>query len=444
MNPVLGNATPAKVPKDSRAGDEIDLLAYAASCWKYRYVLLAVALVVGAVTYVINRQLAPTYETRFRLMGTEPGLDQSPRTTLLNVVAFRELVESPTEVAGLLGEFGLDRPPYNLSPQAFLSNNVNVELIRDSTIIEVTVRLKEDRDLLVKLARRYAERVVETAQRLNTDGIDYTTARIKEQRDLALENLTHAEKELNEFRRKAQIELLRQDVETLLGRRPEALDLNVRIEGARARLRQAEAELTSIDRTRNVRRSVDVLPHVAAPAAPASPSTATKPQAGEQPPAAEKPRTSGAPAATEELRIRPELLDPYVNPVYDALQRDVSALRAEVAGLEQERRALVSRLNLDAREADRLNKLYEAESQLETLTRHRDIARQAYLNAANKYEEARLQSTLRSPRLQILDQALPPDAAVAPRALRNTLAAILIALAASGMAAIMVDHRRNA
>lgn len=396
--------------------DEIDLLEYAGTWWRYRYVLLAAALIAGVVTYVANRQITPTWETTFRLMGTETGLEDGTATRL-NIVAFRELVESPTQAAALIEEFGLHGPPHELTPEKFLNGHVDVAVITDSTIIEVAVRLK-DRDVLVKLARRYAERVVETAQRLNTEGIDYTADRIRQQRDAALERLTTAEAAVEAYQRRTQIELLRKDVDTMLERRPDALDLNVRIQGARARLQQADAELARQPRVRGERRGVDSLASTAPPADPAA-------------------------GAAPDMKIRGELLDPYVNPVYEALSRDVSQYRSELAALEQERKELVGRLQLDSPTAARLTRLYQAESELEALARGRDVAREAYLTAAKQYENARLQSTVRSPRLQILDAALPPDAPVAPRALRNTAAAMLIALTIAAIAVLAFDASRR-
>jgi uncharacterized protein involved in exopolysaccharide biosynthesis len=329
-------------------------------------------------------------------------------------VAYRELVESPTRVAELLSEFGLDKPPHDHTPDKFLQSHLDVEVIRDSTIIEVGVRLK-DRDMLVTLARRYAERVVETAQRLNTEGIDYTAERIRQQRDAALARLNLADQALQQYQSATQIELLRKDVDTLLERRPDALDLTVQIQGARARLQQAEAELARQEKVREVRRGVDSV-------SPTAPVTAT---------------------GREGLQIRRELMDPYVNPVYEALARDVSEYRAQLAGLEQERKELVGRLQLDSPTAAKLGQLYRAEAELEVLARNRDLAREAYMNAANKYEDARLQSTIRSPRLQILDAALPPEAPVAPRSVRNTAAATLIALTLAVIAVIAYDASRR-
>jgi uncharacterized protein involved in exopolysaccharide biosynthesis len=415
--PAVATTPRTKAESAPAPGDEIDLLSYAATCWRYRYVFLVVALVVAGVTYAINRSLEPTYETRFRLMGTESGLENTPASNRLNVVAFRELVESPTQAAALLSEFRLDQPPHNLTPEKFLRSHVDVEVIRDSTIIEVAVRLK-DRDVVVQLARRYAERVVETAQRLNTEEIDYTAEKIKQQRDAALDRLKVAEQTLQNHQRDAQVELLREDVDALLARRPVALDLTVRIQGTRARLQQAEAELAAQQRVRNERRGLD--------------SVETTPPARE-----ERPGTAG------ELQLRGELLDPYVNPVYEAIARDVSAYRAQLAGLEQERKELGSRLQLDAPAVGKLSRLYQVEAELAALTRNTDIARDAYLNAANQYESARLQSTIRSPRLQVLDAALPPDAPVAPRSLRNTVAATLIALTLTVIAVLAFDASRR-
>lgn len=436
----------------ARPGDEIDLLAYVETCWRYRYVLLALVLLTGAVTWLVNLRLAPTYEVVFRLMASEPRVGGEPAREE-SVVQYREFVESQTIAAGLLEEFGLNAPPHNLTPRSFLDDHVAVEIIRDSTIVRVAVRLK-DRELLVRLAQRYAERVVEVAQRLNTEGLDYTTEQIRRQRDAALERLSEAEEALRAYQQKAQIELLRRDVDTMLERRPEALDLTVQIQGERARVQQAEAELTRHERVRDVRRSVDSIPDRKEREPEPRPRVSTRqpPQAtgvnGDRSggPSGGEPTSPPArrPAAEpEDLTIRSELLDPYVNPVYEALERDLSSARSRLASLEQQRKELVSRLQLEAPAAERLNRLYKAEAGLEGVTRARDVARDAYLNAANKYEDARLQSTLRSPRLYILDSALPPDRPVAPRRLRNTLTAMLLAFTFGAIGVIAYDSRRQ-
>jgi uncharacterized protein involved in exopolysaccharide biosynthesis len=411
--PGVPGPSPVREEAARPTGDEIDLLAYGRTWWRHRYVLIAVAVVVGITTYAINRAIAPTYQVEFRLMASEPRLNDEPERPI-GIVTFRELVVSPSEAAALIQEFGLDRPPYNLTAAKFLDQNVNVEVIRDSPIIRVTVRLKNP-DLLVKVARRYAERVVTTAQRLNVEGIDDMTRRIKAQRDAALDRLNGLSREVQDFRQHAQLEVLENDVDTILARRPDALELTVQIQGERARVRQMEAELARQPEVRSVPRATDDVP---------------------EPPARSDAGTAKDP---EGLKIRSDLQNPYINPVYDALQRDLSRSRTQLASLEQQRRELADRIELDAPSAKKLNRLYDAQAGLDALTRDEDVARTAYVNAANKYEDARLQSTVRTPRLNILDAALPPDHPVAPRALRNTLAAMLVALTLAAIVVIAID-----
>jgi uncharacterized protein involved in exopolysaccharide biosynthesis len=104
---------------------------------------------------------------------------------------------------------------------------------------------------------------------------------------------------------------------------------------------------------------------------------------------------------------------------------------------------MVSGLNLAAATRAKLNALYEAETRLARLTGEYDVAHTAYMNASSKYEEASLQVTVRSPRLQILDAALPPERPVAPRILRNVAAAVMLALTLSIVAVLLIDSSRQ-
>ena len=443
----------APEPSESARGDEIDLLAYAAVCWRYRYFLLALALVVAVVTYAINRRIAPTYEVTFRLMASESKLGDEPARAV-SVASFRELLQSQSLAAALLDEFKLTAPPHNLTPRRFLDSNVSVDAIPDTTIIRVAVRLR-DPDLLVRLSNRYADSVVELAQRLNQDEMVYTKDRIKLEADAAKDRLGQAVDALKAFQHKTQIEVLRKDVDSLLIGRPDALALSVQIEGERARLRQAETELAGQDAVRDTKRTVDgvspmrPLPNTSTPPPVAAGGVPAATAAG----AAASPTTAKPPAASatlplgpsepNDLRLRSEVLNPYVNPVYEALSRDVADARSRVAGLERQRKELVDRLKLDAPSAEKLTKLYEAEAELARLTREHDLARASYLSAATKHEEARLQITMRTARLQVLDRALAPDRPVAPRSLRNTVAATLIALTFAIVGVLLFDARRR-
>ena len=427
-------------------------------CWRYRYILLVLALVVAVTTYAINRNIAPTYEVTFRMMASESKLGDEP-TRAVGVASFRELLQSQTLAATILDEFKLTSPPHDLTPRRFLASNVDIDAIPDTAIIRVAVRLR-DPEVLVRLANRYADAVVELAQRMSQEEMVYTKDRIKLEADAAQQRLAQSVDALKTFQRRTQIELLRKDVDSLLVGRPDALALSVQIEGERARLQQVERELSNQEPVRDARRTVDgvsalrPLPALPAPVEPPAAADAAKPapaaDAAKLPPAADaaKPATGVTvrkpePREPQDLRLRSDVLNPYVNPVYEALSRDVADARSQLAGLERQRKELVDRLKLDAPSAEKLNRLYEAEAELARLTRERDLTRASYLSAATKHEEARLQITMRSPRLQVLDGALAPDARWPQFSLRNTIAATLITLTFGIAGVLIFDARRR-
>ena len=465
--------------------DEINLAEYAAVTWRYRWPILAVVLAVGLIAYVINRQLTPVYEVSVRLLATESQIIDDPTTRALSVARFRELLESPSLVAAVLQEFKLSSPPHTLTARRFLDSHLTVTEIPDTGILQASIRMT-DTDLLVKLANKYAEKAVDLATRLNVEETVYARDAIGKQAEAAKQRLTQAEKALEEFRRRTQIELLRKDVESLLEPRPDIFALQLDIEAERAQLRQAEIELARQERVRNVPSSLSALPDPPRPAprpqpnvpterdqtSPKSPvatpettpvwspeNTLRRPDGDKQAGAAdrkearaerqeiEKPTPAGRShepvPPNVPLPIRSELKDPYVNPVYEVLARDVAQSRTRLAGLERRREQLVGGLKLAAPTHAKLDALYRAETQLAHLSGEYDVARAAYLNAASKYEEASLQVTVRSPRLQILDAALPPERPVAPRILRNVAAAVLLALTMSIIAVLLIDSSRQ-
>ena len=489
-------------PDDRQRGpashDEIDLAEYAATGWRYRWVILAAMALAGLIAYVVNRQMTPVYEASVRLLATESRVVDDAVSRSLSVARFRELLESPSLAATVVQEFNLSAPPHGVSPQEFLDSHLTVSEIPDTGILQAAIRLT-DPDTLVKLANRYAEEAVKTAEQMNQGDTVYARDMIKQQADQARTRLAEAERELETFRRKTQIELLRKDVDAILQHRPDVVSLQVDIESERAQLRQAEIELSRQERVRDVRRSLDTIPDTPVPPPATPPATATqgrKPAGGspvwDQPmapgartplePSSGRPQTGSrgsrgtgpeadsrgargatappplpeivesprepepaprTPAPSAALPLRTELNDPYVNPVYEVLSRDVAQSRARLAGLERRRQQLVGDLKLAAPTSAKLERLYGAETQLAHLIGEYEVARAAYINAASKYEESRLEVTLRSPRLQVLDRALTPERPVAPRVARNVAAAIVFAFAVSIAAVLIFDPRRK-
>ena len=370
-------------PVTIRPGDEINLSEYVGTAWHYRWLILAIVAVTALVTYLVNRQITPTYEVTVRMLATESQVIDDATRRALSVARFRELLESPSLIAVVLQEFELSAPPHRMTPYGFLANNLAVREIPDTGILSASVRFT-DPDKLVKIANKYASSAVNLAGRLNQDETKYARELLKVQADQARTRLTEAENELEAFRRKAQIELLRRDVEAILDHRPDVMSLQVDIEAERAQLRQAEIELSKQERVRDVRRSLDTIPdapNVPAPSAtePSRPSEkgpqwsppSSMPQRGRDG-SAERPRegeasapttpstgtTATAPAApSAPLPLRSELNDPYVNPVLRGARAGRRAVQGkarwsrEAPSAARERAEDVRAIQHDARDA---------------------------------------------------------------------------------------------
>ena len=72
------------------------------------------------------------------------------------------------------------------------------------------------------------------------------------------------------------------------------------------------------------------------------------------------------------------------------------------------------------------------------------MAKRVYVEVATRYEQARLQVASRTPQLQVLDDALPPDRPVSPRPLRDTAIAMALALVLSTLSALFIGFIRTA
>jgi uncharacterized protein involved in exopolysaccharide biosynthesis len=212
--------------------------------------------------------------------------------------------------------------------------------------------------------------------------------------------LSQAEQRLESFKRQAQLELLRKDVDALLGQRGALLALLVDIQAEKARLSQAEALLKGKEKIETLKRSID-----------------TDPAAMEA-----ARRGAGDSGSVLPLQLRNE----FVNPVYESLDQVIATSQTRLAGLEKQKSELVDVRRLDADQQAKLTLLYEREMELSRLQTEYDLSKEVYVDVAKRYEQARLQVAGRSAQLQVMDSALPPDRAISPRVLRNTAAALVL------------------
>jgi uncharacterized protein involved in exopolysaccharide biosynthesis len=192
------------------------------------------------------------------------------------------------------------------------------------------------------------------------------------------------------------VDLLSKDTEALLDQQGTLVPLTVQIEGERARIARFTEELAKQEPVRTARRSVD---------------------------------PSG-----KDYNFRGELLDPYVNPVHEMLQQQLSTALAELASLEKEHSEAMRVVGSNQAGVAKLSELYAKQAELGRLQTEAELAKKIFEAVSTRYEEARLQVAGRTPLLQVIDLAVPPAERVGPRVLRNTVLAMALALLiASGL-----------
>jgi uncharacterized protein involved in exopolysaccharide biosynthesis len=311
-----------------------------------------------------------------------------------------------------MDELGLTKPPHALSVPEVMQRNLVVQVIPDTFIIQITARLA-DPVLAAGLANRLAERAVEASRQASQDDIGSARDTIKGQLDESRSRLDAAEKKLENYRKEAHLDALQKEVDALLDQRSRLLPLTVAIEAEKARVKQTSEELSKHKPVRDYQRSV----------APSGGGT--------------------------DVTLREGLTDPYANPVYEVLEQRLVTARTNLAALEREYAEISRATSLSAAGAKKLNELYVRKAEIERLQGELELSRRVYVDAASRYEAARLQVASRSAQLQVIDKAVPSTTPISPRIVRDTAGAIALAVIAASavlllLAAIGRENLRQA
>jgi uncharacterized protein involved in exopolysaccharide biosynthesis len=385
---------------ESMYEEEIDLRHYVPVLWRFRLVIAIVTILCGVAAFVISELTPRTYEATVKLVVSPPKTGAVGEIgSTISVATFRSLIENQSLGAKIVEEFGLNKPPHSVTAFMFVTRMVKVEAVRDTTVIVVRVSLW-DPNLAAKVANRIAQAAEQLAEQLSQEETVSARDIIRAQLDESQKRLDQAEANLESFRKRAQLELLRKDVDAMLGQRGTLLALLVDIQAEKARLSQAEAQLAKRDRVETLKRSIDT-----------------------DPAAMEAMRRGGAETGSLlPLQLRNESF----NPVYENLDQVISTSRTRLAGLEKQRTELIDVRGLDRDQQAKLSLLYEQEGALSRLQTEYDIAKEVYVDVSKRYEQARLQVAGRSAQLQLMDAALPPDRPVSRHVVRSTAVGLVV------------------
>lgn len=439
------------VSPDSRAAyhEESSLGVYLRALWRARWLLMAGPALAGIVAYFVAANLAPRYEATVTLMVSPPKAGEQVAGAA-DSRNFRGFLENRSLAQDVIKELGLDRAPYELTPQRFLDRHISVSQVRGTDLIALDVTMN-DPQLAAKVANAVAGRAVALSRAIEQSEAVSARDVIKGQLDAARDRLTQTRTALETYQRQAQVELLGKRMEVLMEQQADLQQLVVDIQGERAYLQQAERDLAQQEPVRSVQRSVQVTPPAPRPTPPPedrrteSNDDRDKEKKGEDEKTERERREPPPPAPAPRPRpgLRDDLIDPYINPAYETLQQDVSAARSRLAQLEHKRDEMLKARTRDG-QIPELAEYYKRKAVEDELRLQQEMAEKIYVDVATRYEQARLQVASRSAQLQIVDGALTPDRRVFPREKLISSAAVVLTLSVmSGVIVLLTAAARR-
>lgn len=410
-------SAPLPTHPDDALEDEIDFGRYFRVFARHWILLIAAALLGGAVGFAASRTKPILYESITTLLVLPPSKVDVRTASTAN---FRALLENLTHSSQVITELGLNKPPFLLTPQRFHDEALQVEEVPGTNLVKVRVKLP-DPTMAMEASRRLAQKAVSLNAEVSRREGSSIRDLLKVHLDESSEQLKIAETRLLAYQRTAQVDLLEKDTDAMMYERGELLRLTLDIEGEKARLNAAVAEISKQQRILPVGRSVmaeDALRR----AAQSNPG--------------ERSNT-----AIEDAQ-RLDLSNPLLNPVYQTLEFQIATSRAGLAALEQQRRELIEVKKLGGPELKELSELYSRQMELARLQTNYDLAKRVYSDVRVRYEETRSEGVGSSAVLQVVDEAIPPDRPLSRQGAKSTGVGFVLGFMLAALVALALDSRR--
>lgn len=356
---------------------ELGLADYAAAVWQYRRVVAGLALALASAGVAVSSLQKPRYESSaiISVAGSKLSGTSAPR---FGPESMLPVLERPTVVQAALRSTGHEE--LAAFPDRFIRRRLDVEYIRRTELIEVRVRMPD-----ASAAARVVNAIAERAFVVVREGAEREVATLERQLTplvtQAEERMQEASRALRDYRRMAQVEVLRQDITTQLSARDSLEKVELEIERVRARF-------AGVQRERDARKEYDRLSQTLV----------------RSPLLVEAVRSQGEGNAVTNLSLTNEL----VNDVYRRLDEAVATARTELSSLESQRGRLLRHSAAASDSLPRLIQLYEREATLQRLQQEHDLARKALNDATERYQGARLAALAATPQLTVLEPGTPP------------------------------------
>jgi uncharacterized protein involved in exopolysaccharide biosynthesis len=349
--------------------------------WRSRMAIAAFTLACGGVAALLAWFTPPVYVATAKLY-VRPALDPTASRELVN--RYRAFFDDPAVTRQVLEDTHLDKPPFSLTVSR-LQSAMTAQIPPAGNAIVVEVQLG-DAMMAARAATSAARRVLDAARRQDQTSSSSLSS-LRTQLASAEAELAKAQETLVEFRRASQIEKLRADVTAMIQERERLPEVVARMEGETTRLKEAEARLAQTPRTILLKKEIG----------------------GAQ-----------------------ELSDEAVNPVYDALAREVVASQISLAALASEKQSASGALNPQA-----LSALDAGENRLSSLMDDVAQARNLRNQFADSYQQAADLPPSQFP-MEVIDEAAVPNRPVTPQMTMNVSEGVAVGLLLSVIAAALL------
>ena len=388
---------------------------YVVALQRWLLPIFLVAVVCGLIAFWNASRQPLRYEGVTTLLVVPPAQGGAQ----VNPATFRAIVENQSLASEVIDELKLP----DITPHRFLASALAVDEIRGTNIVKVRITLG-DPQLAAEASRRLAQKAILLAQRITQQDGASVQEQLKRYLSEATQRLQQADRELVQYKQRAQIDLVQEDTLAQLKQRSDLLQLVVDIEKERARLAAAQTEIA---------RQQPLLKSPRTPAAedalqriPTAERSAVENKAGE--------RTA---ADAQQL----DLTNPYVNPVYQTLDFQIATSRTRIAALEKERDQLVNVKKIGGKELAQLSELYRRQAEQDRLQANYDLAAKVHEDLALRYEQSRTLPVGNTSQLQVVDQALPPDVPLGRKRVQKAMLGAGMGFIGMSLIALMWESR---
>lgn len=367
------------------------------SSWRW---VLQGAFICAAAAFICSLFLAKVYRATTHILVSEskigPGTNDSNLQQMAMLGTFVPFVDNDALIAASLRKFGLDRPPHDLTVDAFRRRGYfDVRLPKATRLLEVTVEFP-DAAIAAGIANDLAAGAVEFNDRLNAADTAATRGFLKKELDQAEQRLAAAAESRVQLQRKAGIEAQEKELTILLSEKErlsgQLAQLRLNLVDHESRSRTLEKALAGEPRTVELQKSITTDRFLES--------------------AAEKLKLEGSPLSlTEESinttreKVQRELIDADVNRAAESASIQVASDQLSI---------------VDVRIAGLLGHVTTLRSDIAAAEQAYTLAVESVRNASREYQAASVTVNSKSQDMKQLAPALVPERPVRPNILLNT------------------------